>query len=709
MKVPNLPTPLIFPAVLVLAFLCGLSAVQAQTNYTTTITASTNWSSSSGWSPVGVPGSGDTAIVSATAAAFLRLTADTSVGTFNMTNSGAAGILDFTSESGAPLRSFTVGTLNFQIATNSGALRFANAASNSGFLAVNIGTLNVASNVSRSIFVGNTLAPSPIGPILNSFTVGNLNMSNGILSVGAVRRSTSDPVNVNLGNITMSGGTINISETGGAFANTVEANSLSGSNATIRVSGSAPASLLQGTLRLIGSGSTSSSIALQDGGTLRQLNLVYAGTGTQTLTGSNNYSGTTTISSGALNIQNASALGTNASGTTVESGGALEVQGSITVTNEALTISGSGVSSGGALRSISGVNAYNGDITLGANARINVDAGTLNLTNAGTITGSGFGLTVGGAGNLVVTRVIGTGTGSLTKDGAGTLTLNEANTYTGDTIVTAGELRLAAAGRLSDSTLVNVSSGATANFNSISDTVRGLSGAGAVVLGSGTLTTSNSATDTFSGAISGTGGYIKRGAGTQTLSGANSFSGTTTVSAGTLSLNRTGGPSLGSTTNVTVESTAALLISQSGQVNDSSAVTLSGGTIQRGAGVTEVFGNLNLTAASFLDFGTGAIGSLQFGTYTPTLKLNVTNFLEGNTLIFASNIGAAALTNSTLFSFDNAFSSNWNGTTFTVTAVPEPSTMAAALGLAAVLLWPNRRRLMGNVRGMLGLRSATRR
>ncbi len=43
-------------------------------------------------------------------------------------------------------------------------------------------------------------------------------------------------------------------------------------------------------------------------------------------------------------------------------------------------------------------------------------------------------------------------------------------------------------------------------------------------------------------------------------------------------------------------------------------------------------------------------------------------------------------------------SSSWNGSTFTViSAIPEPSTYVAAIGLPALMLWPLRRRLRGKV------------
>ena len=75
--------------------------------------------------------------------------------------------------------------------------------------------------------------------------------------------------------------------------------------------------------------------------------------------------------------------------------------------------------------------------------RINSDAGTLTLS--GGISGSNFGLTVGGAGNTTINSVIGTGTGAFTKDGAGTVYLTGANTYSGLTTVNGGVLELAPA------------------------------------------------------------------------------------------------------------------------------------------------------------------------------------------------------------------------------------------------------------------------
>jgi fibronectin-binding autotransporter adhesin len=234
---------------------------------------------------------------------------------------------------------------------------------------------------------------------------------------------------------------------------------------------------------------------------------------------------------------------------------------------------------------------------------------------------------------------------------------------------------------------------------------------GAVTLnGSARLTAASGGTTAVTGVLSGSGGIITTGAGLVTLSGseANTFTGATTVTAGTLELNGTGGAAA-STSAVSVLSGATLLISQSDQVNNSAAVTLSGGTITRGSGVSEVFGNLNLTTGSFLDFGAGDVGTLTFGTYTPSALLTVSNFFEGNVLTFGSNL-TGSISDGGLFSFDNGFTSSWNeGTsTFTITAIPEPSTYAAAAGLLAMMLWPARRRLLKDVKSVLGLREPMR-
>jgi autotransporter-associated beta strand protein len=154
--------------------------------------------------------------------------------------------------------------------------------------------------------------------------------------------------------------------------------------------------------------------------------LTVGGAGTVVLGNSNNYTGATTVNSGAtLVAASNNALGTTAAGTTVASGGTLAFQGGITYsTAEAVTATGTGdAGSNGAIDNLSGNNSFSGAITLGAGGATVGAAGGTKLTLAGAI---------GAAQPLV-------------KAGAGTVELTAANTYTGTTTINGGTLSLAGA------------------------------------------------------------------------------------------------------------------------------------------------------------------------------------------------------------------------------------------------------------------------
>jgi len=233
------------------------------------------------------------------------------------------------------------------------------------------------------------------------------------------------------------------------------------------------------------------------------MTLAKSGAGTQILSGSNSYTGLTTVSVGVLNIQNATALGTTAAGTSVTGGAALQIQGGITVGAEALTLNGTGINSDGALRNVGGTNVWQGTVTLGSAARINSDSGSLTFnTAANSITGT-QNLTLGGAGAGTIAGTITTGSGTLTKDGAGTWTLQGANTYTGLTTVSGGTLTVdaGAGGSLYGTTPYSaLTFGGTGAFNYNNTTAAGAKsqnmGALTFSLGDGTVTATRTALQT---------------------------------------------------------------------------------------------------------------------------------------------------------------------------------------------------------------------
>lgn len=401
------------------------------------------------------------------------------------------------------------------------------------------------------------------------------------------------------------------------------------------------------------------------------LSLTKNGTGTTILsgTGANTFDGTVTVNTGGtLNIRKDSALGSTTAGTTVASGGALEVQGGITVTGEALSLSGTGVDTAGALRNVSGNNTLTGAVTLAGATLIRSEADTLTLSTGG-ISGA-QNLTVAGAGNTVISGIVGTGAGTVTKNGTGTLVLSAANTYTGATTVNAGTLEIQNATGLGTAGAgTTVASGATlAVAGSAYTSTEGLTIAGSGVGGLGALRNAGAdhtlsgnialsaesaigvaagTTLTASGVVSGTGfGLTKLDTGTLVLSGANSYTGTTAVSAGTLQV--TGAGTLGTAANPTTVASGATLAFQNLSASSAENITAAGsgvggaGAIRSLAGTNTLTGNLTfnadttvgVTAGSLAVSGnvTGAYGLVKSGAGTLTLS-GTANAYTGSTTV----------------------------------------------------------------------------
>lgn len=333
-----------------------------------------------------------------------------------------------------------------------------------------------------------------------------------------------------------------------------------------------------------------------------------------------------------------------------------------------------------------------------------------------------------------------TGGGTLLKTGAGQLRWgqNQAATFAmgaGSLIdIQGGTIK---GGDFADENWTNNFSGlnvaAGAKFDGVEAKVRvdALTGAGRVSSG---YSPSYGASITFgvgggSGNFSGTlanyvdpgnntyvGHFIKAGAGTQTLSGiiGNSYTGTMSVNGGTLALAKSAGNAV-SGSSVTLNTGGTLLLQGSNQIADAAAMTLLGGTFSTGSGANEVLGTLTLSSDSTISLG-ASVHNLTFGAsnlaaWSPTATLTISGWsgtagLSGSQgrIFFGNN--ATALTSGQLakITFQN-FSSGAQllaSGELVPTSVPETEALFAALCLAGLAAWRERRHLAGWVRSAQG-------
>lgn len=395
--------------------------------------------------------------------------------------------------------------------------------------------------------------------------------------------------------------------------------------------------------------------------------LVKQGGGTLTLSGSNTYGGTTTVSAGTLSISGDGNLGGGAvnlaGGTVLDVSGATNIDNAIVLTgnssignSNAVTLSGaiSGAydltKTGSGTLTLSGSNSYgatyvsagtlsvSSDGNLGSGA-VNLAAGTtLALTGATTVDNAivlAGDAAVSTAANATLSGVI-SGGFTLTKAGANSLTLSGSNTY-GATTVSAGTLSVASDANLGSST-VTLAGGSTLAVTSATtiDNAIALSGSATVNTGADT---------TLSGVISGSNNLTKAGSAVLTLSGNNTYSGTTSVSAGTLSvasdanlgtgsLNLANGTTLQITGNTTIDN--ALALTGVATINAGAAATLSG-VISGSGGLTKSgSGSLTLSASNTnLGNTSVAAGTLVVDGSTSS----ATTVASGSTLAGSGTLG----------------------------------------------------------------------
>ncbi|MGA2034706.1 MAG: autotransporter-associated beta strand repeat-containing protein, partial [Thermoguttaceae bacterium] len=225
-------------------------------------------------------------------------------------------------------------------------------------------------------------------------------------------------------------------------------------------------------------------------------------------------------------------------GTVIQAGGGKLV---LTGTN---TYSGGTTIANGTLAVSSTANLGTGPITIGPATFENTADMTLDATRTVTLASASSTFSADPGTTLTVNGLV-QGSGGLTQAGGGALVLTGTNTYSGDTAINAGTLQLNNAYAAGNSTVsVGVDNGLAFGPGVANPLLGGLSGGGDVNLATTDapplavfLTAGGNNADTiYSGTLSGSGGLTKAGSGTLVLTGTNTYSGGTTINAGALAI-----------------------------------------------------------------------------------------------------------------------------------------------------------------------------
>ncbi len=298
----------------------------------------------------------------------------------------------------------------------SGSVIVANAAAvsveagGSGWTATNIDAL-----ASHAGFITGSALGMDVSAAVGNFSYGsNLAGSEGLVKSGAGTLTLGGAVTLT-GPVTVNGGTLQIGA-GGSVSSPVSV--ASGATLDLNGVGIALASLTgAGSVTLGGATLTiNNSAATLFGGSISGAGgLTKMGTGTFTLSGTNSFSGQTSVTAGTLQLGSGTGVPANAS-LSVSSGATFDLDG----------------------------NSYT----------------TAGIVGAGTVTLGGATLTVNDATSETMTAGI-TGAGGLTKTGAGDLTLTGPLSYTGMTAVNGGRLIISSLGSSSGFT---IGSSATLRF-----------------------------------------------------------------------------------------------------------------------------------------------------------------------------------------------------------------------------------------------------
>ena len=612
----------------------------------------------------------------ATANANVKLTADRAAVATN-TNSLILNGFNITNPGGAVTIPMSAAALAGNVLINS-ATNIAGANTTLGITTFELNVLATAnSTISATIGTATTGLVSFSGT--GNVTLSAANAYTGITYVNGATLTAGASNVLSSGGVTMKGGLYNLN----GNSDTIGALSLTGSTVTTgagtltlggtftTVANANVASIVTGKLDLGAARIFDIADGLMDEDAVISAVISGAfaptkstGTGVLVFSGSNTYTGLTTISAGVLRLGAAgdatnTPLGTTAAGTTVGTGAGLDLNGFTLGTTEGLTLNS--VLATGALQNTSSTAvSYSGLVVLTASSFIISNYGDINITNTGNITGTGFTLTIGGSGNGSLASNLNTSTsGALTKNGLGLWTISGgASTYTGLTTISAGTLKLGSAGSGSNTPLGTVAGGITITSGAIFD-INGFTLATAEPIGSlngtglaniGAFINSSNNTFSFTGAI--TLGAASRmanyGSGTFSITGAlaGAFALTMVTAPGTINQNTGAWAAVAGA--ITKEGSGTAIIS--GQHQFTGAVTVSTGTLQLGGAGTgsatsgpfgTIAGGVTVSAGAVLDLSTFTANGAS--TWEP-LTLSGSGLLNGGALISNSVAGSTFAT-----------------------------------------------------------------
>lgn len=428
------------------------------------------------------------------------------------------------------------------------------------------------------------------------------------------------------------GGAVSVSGTVGFDTLQFSANGYALSGGTLVIS---PASGTAGTFN-VDNGITAgiASIITDGGGTA----IVKVGGGTLVLSGSNSYTGGTTIAGGVLQVSADDNLGAASGGLTLD-GGMLRTTASFASARNVVINAAGGIFQTDADLSWSGNIGGSGALTKTGNGTL-VLTGTNTYAGGTTITDGVLQIGDGGSSGSITGAVVNnrtlafnrsddiafagaiSGTGEVQQLGAGTLTLTGTNTYSGGTLIAQGTL-IGSASSFGVSQIVN----------------------------DGALVIEQPTDASFANAINGTGSFSKRGAGNLTLTGTSALVGSTTVEAGKLSVN-------GSLAASTVTVLSGAVLGGSGTVGG--IVANAGATVSPGnsIGTLTVSGNVSFASGSTYQVEVNAAGQ------SDRIAASGSATLSGGTVeVLAENGNYAASTNYTILTASGGVSGTFSTAT----------------------------------------------